>query len=245
MENEIKQKFLEYNQYLDEIRKKIYTLVTVAFIFFAIGFFFTAKILGLFINLFKIKDITIATTSPFQFIDLAVNTGVFVAILFSLPLAIYYFYDFIKEALRGRERKIFLTLIPFGLLLFIIGFFYGVVTLYFALKVIAQVNVNLDIANFWDISKFLSQIIITSAFLGLIFEFPVVITFLIKADIVNPSFLKSKRRHAYLVIFIFVSFLPPTDGVSLLIMTLPLLLIYEITILINSFYTPSKLLNNY
>jgi sec-independent protein translocase protein TatC len=245
MDNEVKQKILEYGQYLDEIRKKTYVLAVALLLFFIIGFSLTGKILSFVISLLKIKDITIATTSPFQFINLAVNTGIFIAILFCLPLAIYYFYDFIKDALINKERKFFLTLIPVGCVLFLVGFTYGVATLYFALKIIAQINISLGIANLWDISKFLSEIVITSAFLGLIFEFPVVITFLIRADIINLSLLKSKRRHAYAFIFIFVSLLPPTDGLSLIIMSLPLLVIYEATILINSLYKSQKILINY
>ena len=192
MDNEVKKKLLEYGNYLEEVSRKMITLSIALFIFFVIGFFFTNKILGLIIGFLKIKDITIATTSPFQFIDLAMNTGIFVAILFCLPLAIYYFYDFIKDALSKKEKTLFQISIPASFLLFLIGFTYGVATLYFALKIIAKVNVGLGIANLWDISKFLSQIIITSSFLGLIFELPIVITFLIRTDIIGLSFLKNK-----------------------------------------------------
>jgi len=244
MEKEIQQKFLEYGQYLEEIRKKIYVLVIVLVLFFAAGFLFTNKILTLIIGLFKIENVTIAVTSPFQFIDLAVNTGILVAIIFCLPLAIYYFYGFIKDGLVRREKVFFLSLVPIGCLLFLVGFAYGFITLYFALKIIAQVNVGLGVVNLWDVGRFLSQIIVTSAFLGLIFEFPIVVTFLIRTNVINLNFLKSKRRYAYIFIIIFVALLPPTDGISLIIMSLPLLVIYEATILINRLYRPEKLLIN-
>jgi sec-independent protein translocase protein TatC len=205
-------------------------------LFFAGGFFLSNRILGLVVNIFKMKDITIVTTSPFQFIGLAVDTGIAMALLFCLPLTIYHFYDFIKEGLMRRERRLFLTMIPIGTILFIIGFIYGFVTLYFALQIIAQVNVSLGVINLWDIGKFLSEIVVTSALLGVLFEFPIVITFLIRTNIVSRRFLIEKRRHAYAAIMILVSLLPPTDGVSLIVMSVPLVLIYEITIMANAFH---------
>lgn len=236
MEEGVVQKLAEYGQYIEEIRRKIFFLSAAFLIFFIAGFFFTNRILSLVISVFKMDDITIVTTSPFQFIGLAVDTGIAIALLFCLPLAIYHFYDFIKEGLLRRERRLFLTMIPVGTLLFIIGFVYGFVTLYFALKIIAQVNVSLGVANLWDIGKFLSEIVVTSALLGVLFEFPIVITFLIRTNILSRRFLIEKRRHAYAAIVILVSLLPPTDGVSLIVMSVPLVLIYEVTIMVNVFH---------
>lgn len=74
----------------------------------------------------------------------------------------------------------------------------------------------------------------TSALLGLIFEFPIVLTFFVKIGIITPNFLKSKRRHSYFIMFVVTSLLPPTDGLSLIVMVIPLIIIFEITIMINS-----------
>jgi len=60
-----------------------------------------------------------------------------------------------------------------------------------------------------------------------------VIRFLIRIGVMSIEFLRSKRRHAIVVIFIIVSLLPPTDGLSLVLMATPLVLIYELTILFN------------
>ena len=105
--------------------------------------------------------------------------------------------------------------------------------LYFAVNLMAQTNVGLGVANYWDISIFISQMVLTSALLGILFIFPLVITFLIRLGVMTVDFLKSKRRHAIVIIFIIVSLLPPTDGLSLVLMSAPLVLIYEFTILFN------------
>jgi sec-independent protein translocase protein TatC len=81
---------------------------------------------------------------------------------------------------------------------------------------------------------FLSQIISTAILLGILFQFPIVFTFVIRLGVVDVNFLKEKRRFSVLIIFIFTSLLPPTDGLSLIAMALPLILLYELTIYANS-----------
>ena len=76
--------------------------------------------------------------------------------------------------------------------------------------------------------------ILTATLLGVIFEFPVIISFLIKINVLNVDFLRAKRRYAIVIIVIFVSLLPPTDAVSLIVMSAPLLVMYELTIIFNS-----------
>jgi sec-independent protein translocase protein TatC len=117
--------------------------------------------------------------------------------------------------------------------LFVLGFIFGASILFFAFKIIANINENLGILNIWDISSYLSQIFITSALLGLLFQFPLILTGLMKLNLFNVTALKKRRHLAWLTSFIITSLLPPTDGLSLIAMSLPLILLYEITILAN------------
>ena len=103
-----------------------------------------------------------------------------------------------------------------------------------ALQLLADMNTGIGVKNFWDLSEFLSQMLTTSALLGLIFEYPIVLTLLTKMGFMSADFLRKKRRFAYFLVFCLVSLLPPTDGVSLVVMSLPLVILYEVTILINS-----------
>jgi sec-independent protein translocase protein TatC len=141
---------------------------------------------------------------------------------------------FLRPALTKREKGLFFSLVPVTFILFVLGFSYGFAIMYYALVILAQINVNIGIQNIWDIGMFLSQIVLTSTLLGVLFQFPIVFTFIIRSGLVEVKFLREKRRIAVLIIFIFTSLLPPTDGLSLIAMALPLVLLYEVTILINS-----------
>lgn len=220
--------------YLEDIRKRLYFTSIVFIICFAIGFLSTSTIIRFILSFFEIKDVVIATTSPFQFADLSIDIGLFCAFLISLPILIYNIFAFLKPALSKKEKKLFFSFIPLSVFLFVSGFIYGFLIMYYALIVLAQININIGIQNIWDVGMFLTQIMMTAALLGALFQFPIVVTYIIKAGIFNVNLLKKKRRIAIFIIFIFTTLLPPTDGLSLILMALPLILLYEITIFVNS-----------
>lgn len=220
--------------YLEDLRRRIYWSTIIFTFVFIVGFFSSAFILKEFISFFNIQNVLIATTSPFQFADLAVDIGFFFAIIITLPLIIFHLYSFLKPALTPKEKAWFTLSIPLSLLLFIMGFMYGVLILYYSFELLATLNESLGIRNIWDIGSFLSQIFITSSLLGIIFQFPLILSVCIKLQFIDTTLLKEKRRLALFIIFIIVSLLPPTDGLSLIAMALPLIILYEGTILINS-----------
>jgi sec-independent protein translocase protein TatC len=162
------------------------------------------------------------------------DIGMFFAIIVTAPLFIYNVYSFLKPGLLPKERRFFIILIPIGLLLFVTGFLYGFVALYYSLALIASINVGIGVVNLWDIRYFVSSMFITSALLGIVFQFPIILTFLVRMGVMNIDYMKKKRYEAFIMIFAFVSLLPPTDGLSLIIMSVPLVAMYEFIILFNT-----------
>ncbi|MCX6754699.1 MAG: twin-arginine translocase subunit TatC [Candidatus Nomurabacteria bacterium] len=231
--NNFQKSINKYAVYFEELRKKFVLLVKIFAVVFVLGFFNIAPIVKLLLKYLTMEGVTIVTTSPFQLVDLAMSIGFFMACVVTIPIFIYFLYSFLKPALLPKEIKFFLLSLPLGLGLFIVGFLYSAVMLYYAIKLIAIVNVSLGVVNYWDISAYVYQVILTSTLLGVLFIFPLVITFLIRLGILSVQFLRSKRRHAIVIIFIIVSLLPPTDGLSLVLMATPLVLIYELTVLFN------------
>lgn len=224
------QKFLPY---LEDIQKRFYNSTLIVVGVFFLGFFSAGFLLKKFILYFHLDNVTLATTSPFQFAHIAIDIGIFCALLVGLLLFMYHFFMFAYSALTKKEMKGLLLSIPLSFFLFLIGFSYGFFILFYSFKLLASINVSLGIQNIWDISLFLSQMAITSALLGLVFQMPLVLTLLIKLKVFSVSLLKSKRRFVILLLCVLVSLLPPTDGLSMIAMALPLYFLYELTILIN------------
>lgn len=229
----LQQRLAPFGRYLEDIRRRLYATAVLFAVAFVLGFFLTAPLFKLASGLFQIPNVKIVTTSPFQFLDLAMSVGFFVAVVACLPLLCYHVYSFLSPGLTRPERRRALVYAPVVLLLFVVGFAYGFGVMYYAMGVIAAVNISVGILNYWDIGRYLSQMLLTSALLGIIFQFPPLLNLLIRSGFMGTDFLRAKRRHVVLGIFIFVSLLPPTDGVSLVVMSLPLILMFELTIFLN------------
>jgi sec-independent protein translocase protein TatC len=230
----VNEKYVAYYPFLEDLRRRLYKGVVLFAVTFFIGFFQTAVILKYIISNFDIKDVIIAATSPFQFTSLATDVGFFLAIIVSIPYFMYNVYAFIAPAITKKERSFIYLSIPICLLLFIIGFSYGFFILYYTLQLLANINTGIGIQNIWNVSDFVMQIFMTASFLGLFFEFPIIITLLIKSNMLKVKTLKNKRRIAYFLIFALTALLPPTDGISLIAIALPLIMLYEVTILFNN-----------
>ena len=234
------EKFSGYGDYFENIRRRVYQIAVLFIIFFIAGFFEAGPILKYIINVFHVKDAIIVTTAPFQFLEMATKVGLYTGIIFALPLVLYHLYDFLKDGLNKREKKLFFVLLPSGFALFALGFSYCFAILFFYLQSVSAINVSFGIQNVWDINNFMSQIIIASTALGLMFQFPIILTFLIRIGLVDIKFLREKRFYAIAGIFIFVGFLPPPDIFSTFVEALPLVVLYELTIIINSACRPTS-----
>lgn len=228
------EKFLPF---LEDLQFRLYRGVILFAATFGVGFLSAGVILKKLLNFVQIEQVVIATSSPFQFADIAMDVGFFLAIIVSAPYIVYSLYAFTAPALTKQEKRALFKTIPVSIGLFVVGFVYGFSILYYALGMLAAINSGLGIANFWNIGQFLSQVLVTSALLGFVFEFPLVLSLLIKLGIITPTMLRNNRRIAYFLVICLTSLLPPTDGVSLIAMALPLVLLYEATIFLNRKHT--------
>jgi sec-independent protein translocase protein TatC len=219
---------------LEDLRRRLYRSVVLFVVVFVGSISSIGVVMKKVLTFVQIDQVTLAASSPFQLADIAMDFGFFVALMVCIPYLIYSFYVFAAPALTREEKKKLFKSIPICVTLFALGFSYGFYILYSALSILAAINVHIGIANFWNIGQFLSQMCITSALLGLVFEFPLLLTLCIRLGLLSAQSLKKGRRVAYLFIFLLTSLLPPTDGLSLLAMALPLVLLYEMTILLNN-----------
>lgn len=231
-----------YYPFLMEVRKRILFLA-VFFVTFAIaGFFYYEKLIRYILAILKIDGVNVVFTSPFQFFNLAVSSGLVVATILTFPLIIQQIISFLKPGLKKKEFRILNALIPLSILLFLIGFGFGFTMMRYVITVFYSKSLELDIGNFLDISRLLTQIMVTSSLLGVSFQFPIVMTLLMRFKIVHHKMMVKQRSLAYLASVIFASLLPPTDILSLLLLTLPLVFLFELTLILNRVFLKTHLL---
>ena len=233
---------IKYSPFISEIRKRILFTISVFVISCAIGFFYYASIIKFILIIFGLDGLNIAFTSPFQFFSLSTNVAMLVGMTSTLPMVIFQLLGFIKPALKKSEYRTVMFLLPLSLLLFAAGFAFGVVIMKYVIVIFYQRSVDLSIGNLLDVSKLLSQIILTSTLMGLAFQFPTVFTILMRLKILKYQVFTKQRLWVYLASLVFSAFLPPTDLLSLFLMFLPLALLFELTLLLNRYVLKSHLL---
>jgi sec-independent protein translocase protein TatC len=232
-ENTLDDKITKYLPYLQEIQRKIVILTIVVFLSGALGFFFYQNILGFILKFFNLKGITIVLTSPYQLFDLAINTGLATGIIVASPFFFYYLLTFLKPALKPKEYQLVARLVPVSAILFIVGFCFGAWVMQFVIDLYSKTTTSFNINNIWDISHFFAQIIIVGLCLGLMFQTPIIITLLLRLKIIKIKTLTSKRRFVYAASIIIAAILPPNDIISLSILTIVPLFLFEIALLLN------------
>ncbi|KKW06029.1 MAG: TatCy [candidate division CPR1 bacterium GW2011_GWC1_49_13] len=230
----------EYLPYLTDIRKKLVILFVTFVVFALLGAIYYEQIIIFSLRIFRIEGVNFAFTSQFQFINLALSSALVVGIIATLPLLIYEILSFLGPGLNKKEYRFLITLIPLAFLLFTGGFAYGVAVMKYVINLFYANTLKLDVTNLLDISVFLTQIIITSSLLGVMFEFPLVITALIKMRVVTLEAVVARRPFIYFGLMLVAAVLPPTDLLSLALLTLPLFLIFETTVLFNRYFIISK-----
>jgi len=222
-----------YFPFLMEVRRRLLFTFSVFLIASILGFFYYEPIIRFVISLINLEGVNIVFTSPFQFVNLAISSAFLVGTAVSFPLITFQVLSFLKPALKPQEFKLIIALLPLIIILFIFGFIFGFFIMRYVINLFYAKSLELEIGNLLDISSLLSQILMTSSLMGIAFQYPIVLTLLLRFKVVKLKVIEHQRPFIYLIILIFAAFLPPTDILSLVLLSLPLAILFETTLLLN------------
>ena len=223
----------QYFPFLIDIRKRLLFALFVFAVATLVGFIFYERIIKFLINILSLQGINIVFTSPFQFINLAISCGIATGLIFTFPILIYQILSFLKPALKEIEYKMIVRFLPFSIFLFLMGFSFGVFIMKWQIEIFLARSVSLEIGNILDISRLLSTVLLTSIFLGIGFQFPIIILLLLRLRILKHSNLSKKRLWIYLGSFLFAILLPADSILADILFALPLIILFEITLMLN------------
>jgi sec-independent protein translocase protein TatC len=165
--------------------------------------------------------------------------GVYVNILLigglivAFPYVFWQFWKFIKPALKTNELNSTRGVIFWVSTLFFIGVLFGYfIVAPYTINFFANFSIDENIKNIWTLASYFSTIVPLILGSGLAFQLPLVLYFLAKVDVISVAFLKKYRKHAILIIVIATSAITPPDMLSTIICSIPLVLLYEISIIL-------------
>lgn len=220
----------EYASYLEDIRRRIILCAVLFATAFGAGFMTSPVLIHTLVDILTIRGVQYVVTSPFDVLSLSVSMGFFLGIASVFPLVLVELYEFLRPALTGPEHRLMLRYSLASLVLFLVGFGYGLVLMYSAGWAVALFNDSLGLVNLWNLQGFVSLMLLTSVLLGLLFQMPLIVSALIEFGIVSREFFVQKRRIVIASTVVIVALLPPTDGLSLVVMAVPLIGLYELTL---------------
>jgi sec-independent protein translocase protein TatC len=218
-------------EHLDELRTRL--IVCAAVLCVAVGLCFWQNHLLLHIMNAAlpshIKPITLSPTEPFL---TTFKVSAYAGIVLALPIILYQAYAFLLPALSPMEKKVvvpFLVLIP---VLFIAGVVFGYfVVLPAAIKFLLNFN-NSEFHIQVRASEYYGFVELTLLAMGLVFQVPMGILAMTRLGIVTTDQLRHNRRYAYLILSIVAMLLPGTDPITMLVELVPLLILYELSIVL-------------
>lgn len=216
-----------------EVKKRLFFTISVFFIGMIGGFVFYEKIILFLIKVLDLKGINIVFTSPFQFINLAFSCGFISGLILAFPLIISQILSFLRPALKEKEYKMILYMLPFSIFLFLVGFFFGAIIMKWQIQIFLGRSTTLGIGNILDISKLLSVVLLTSAIMGLGFQSPIALLTLMRMKVLKEEQVAKQRPWVYLGSFIFALLLPIDSVVADVILTLPLVILFEVTLILH------------
>ncbi|MXN92002.1 twin-arginine translocase subunit TatC [Flavobacterium sp. Sd200] len=160
-------------------------------------------------------------------------TSVTAGLILAFPFILWEFWKFIRPALYDNEKKSAVSFIISTSFLFFLGVLFGYYLIMpLSINFLGNYRISDVVENNIDIDSYLSLIKTTVLSCGLVFELPIVIYFLAKLGLVTAGFLREYRRYAFVIILILAAVVTPPDVISQMTVTIPLVILYEASILI-------------
>ncbi len=153
----------------------------------------------------------------------------------AFPYIFWEIWRFVTPALYGDERKAAAGSTFFVTLLFLLGIsfgYYAVVPL--TINFLSNYQVHASIVNEYDLGAYVSTITLLVLGCGLMFQLPMVAFFLSRVGVLTPASMRQYRRHAIVAILVVAAIITPPDVISQLLVGLPLLLLYEVSIYVSA-----------
>jgi len=225
---------IPFTSHLEELRRRL----IIAFIAVAVGFVasygFKEQLFEILVRPLKLVmaegDTLIFTNLPeafFTYLKVAFLTGIGLA----SPVIIYQFWMFVAPGLYDKEKRVLLPIVFLSTLFFLGGALFGYFIVFpfgFEFFLGFATDTIRPMPSMKEYLGFAAKLLLA---FGIVFELPLVITFMAKLGLVTVPFLKRNRKYAVLIFFIGAAILTPPDVVTQIMMALPLMLLYEISII--------------
>lgn len=219
---------MPFTGHLEELRRRLLIVLVPWLVLVVAGLWAAQPVLQ-----FLTRPVgTLVVLAPAEGFLTTLRLAVYIGTAAVAPLALYQLVAFVAPGLEPHEYRLAVKLVPIAALLFAGGLVFG-----FVLIVPLTLNFFLNflpagIEPMISLGRYLSFVAGATIPFGIVFQLPVIVFMLAKLDIVTASWLRAQRKYSILVILIIAAVLTPPDVLSQLLMAAPMIILYEVSIII-------------
>lgn len=228
--------------HIGELRKRIlYSLIVFALGLVG-GLFGAQPLFDYLVEAAPSKDLQLNVFSPWDAIGLYMKFALLISFVVTIPFTFYQLWSFVRPGLAVEERRATIRYIPGGLLMFLVGLSFAYFVVFpMAYKFTERVGESMGLVQTYGVTQYFTFLFNLLLPISLLFELPIVILFLTKIGILKPHLLKKMRRVAWFLMILIGVVVTPPDFISDLLVAGPLILLYEISVMLSMFAYRKKL----
>lgn len=169
-------------------------------------------------------------------------TSIYAGIIVAFPYILYEFWKFISPGLKDKERSSSRGFIGVASVLFFLGVLFGYYLITpLSINFLGSYQVSDEVINQFDLDSYISLVRTSVLACGIIFELPILMYILTKIGLVTPEILRKYRKFALIIVLIIAAIITPPDVMSQIIVSIPILILYEVSIYISKIVIRNQL----
>ena len=217
--------------HLRELRNRILICVILLVVVFGICLSFAPRLVTLLTDMGRRYDYVYVYIAPQELFLVYMNVALVGAVVVCFPVLAYQVYAFCSPGLSGKERGYISGALIAGGLCFLVGVAFAYfISLPFMLRFLIQFTGEVDVSASISIQQYVSFLLTVFVIFGLVFELPVVSVLLTGLGLVKAEWLVKGRKVMIVIIFVLAAIITPPDIVSQIMVAIPMLALYEISI---------------
>lgn len=219
--------------HLDELRGVIIRCLVVTLLLMIVAFLFKDEVFAVILYP-KGDDLRLINTAVTGQFVTHMMVSFYVGLIGAMPYILYQLFHFVAPGLYRQERRLAVRLVVSGYVMFALGVLFSYFVIFpFTLQFLGGYQVSDDVSNLISLESYIDTLTMLSLMLGVLFEMPVVSWLLGRFGLLSADVMRRQRRPALLAIVVIAAIITPTsDAFTLMIVSVPVYLLYEVSILV-------------